>query len=691
MLAFSQHALPLSAQESLRSSYDIRHVCLVVTEALSVIYQCPTILMIRGLYEPSVNVWHCVAENDCSSYKWQGEEELQAILLSMDGGGEWLSQVDFASRLTSSQLLQYVDTPLMLMPIKLAGLPDPLAAGVALIGLDEDIATEREKISKLVATASLYIERALMHLQLTQQDVLADVVNDISLSLTSTLSLEDILDKVSNPVRRTLNVESVSIGLKEIGTGDIVFIQELLGPRFEGLPQLRLESGQGIAGWVADNNEMALVNDVYEDERFFPETDKKSGFQTKSMVCVPLTHENRVIGVLQAINKTMGRFDTADVQLMQAIASPLAIALENSGLHTTVLSEKRRIETIFDNMSEGMLMVSAGGLITDSNDSLRSLLQARDDVLNGEKPAEVIQTVKHELEPFFEGVLTDAESPAQLACDVYFHESATPVPVLISGAAVVGDNGQVEEGIFVFSDLREIREVERMRDDFFHNIVHELRTPLATILMYSRLIQQHRIIENEPERANQYLSVIEQESDRLQLMVRQMLSIAKLQARELQRSYQRPVDMNELLAEIIEPLEDTAEQKGLKLVHEIPADLSPVLGDRETLYSVFKNVIENGIKFTLEGEVRVEVREEADRLFIDIADQGIGISEQALPKLFGRFYRTQTAVEHGIAGTGLGLYMVKEGVEFHGGTITVSSELGKGTTFHIELPVEEPT
>ena len=188
MLAFSQHALPLSIQELLRSSYDIRHVCLVVTETLSEMYQCPAILMIRGLYEPSVNVWHCASETDCSRYKWQGEERLQEMLSVMEGV-EWITPTELESQIAPSQLLDHIDVPLLLVPIKLSGLPDSLAAGVVLIGPDEEIVSARYKVSRLVTNASLYIVLAIMHLQLTQQDVMADVVNDISLSLTSTLIL----------------------------------------------------------------------------------------------------------------------------------------------------------------------------------------------------------------------------------------------------------------------------------------------------------------------------------------------------------------------------------------------------------------------------------------------------------------------------------------------------------------------
>ena len=106
-------------------------------------------------------------------------------------------------------------------------------------------------------------------------------------------------------------------------------------------------------------------------------------------------------------------------------------------------------------------------------------------------------------------------------------------------------------------------------------------------------------------------------------------------------------------------------------------------------YLIFKNLIDNAIKFTLTGTVRVDAWQENKMIIVKVQDEGIGIPKQALPNLFGRFFRAQTAVERGIAGTGLGLYMVKEAVENYNGTITVSSTQGKGTTFTVQLPITE--
>jgi signal transduction histidine kinase len=234
--------------------------------------------------------------------------------------------------------------------------------------------------------------------------------------------------------------------------------------------------------------------------------------------------------------------------------------------------------------------------------------------------------------------------------------------------------------------LGQIREVERMRDDFFHGIIHELRTPLATILMYARLLREGKA--QDQEKADRFLGVIERESDRLQKMVRQMLQVAKLEARELQRSAE-PIEFNPLFEEMLPPLADTATEKGLSFSQRIERDLPAVMGTKDTFYLIFKNLVDNAIKFTLSGTVRIDAYHKEGEIYVLVKDQGIGIPKASLPNLFGRFFRAQTAVERGIAGTGLGLYMVKESVEHFGGMIEVDSVEGKGTTFIVRLPVAD--
>lgn len=560
-----------------------------------------------------------------------------------------------------------------------------LWGGMALSHTPAAAALNLSEVAGWVSVVAAFLERCSLLYDAVRRQIMADVVQDISNQLTSKLSLEEIIETVSNPVRRILNVQTVSIGLVEEETGTIVFLQALLGPLFQNLPPLRLAPGEGIAGWVAQHGEPVLSNDVYHDRRFYTRSDEQSGFRTDSMLCVPLRIEQRVIGVLEAINKHPGLFDEQDLKLLQAIANPLAIALENARLHATVVSEKRRMETIFARMSEGIVTVDEEERITAANDGFLTLLQTELSQVAGRSLTQVVRThpphlLAHLLRP------AGQDQSQTVACDLYTHASQPQVtPTLISSAHIVSDAGAISETVLVFSDLRQIRELERMRDDFFHNIVHELRTPLATILMYARLLRARRS-PADPARQERFLGIIEKEADRLQSMVRQMLAISRLEAHQIQRSASR-VNFNHIVEETLTPLAEQARDKGLQFSTVIQPDLPLILGDSELLHIILKNLVENAIKFTPAGRVTVAVWLENDFIHVAVQDEGIGIPQEALPNLFKRFYRAQTAVERGVAGAGLGLYLVKEGVEKHGGVIEVASQADAGSTFSVRLPL----
>lgn len=679
------HELWRSINAELASVFDAHFVCATVATEVAKHARTMTVVGISDPQRQFYDVWICDADGRVQQKRW---DHARATFEPFLEAGKAL-RLEKYGRPVSEQLR----SELWLLPRdEILGVPlpfpksynQPSPPGVfCLIDPTTDTILDAQSLEELAANVTVFLDRAYLRHQVDQQEVEFAVISDISHTLTSTLSMENIFRQLMGTIRRTLNVESLSVGLTDTATNEIVFVDSLMGPLFEGLPTVRVKMGQGIAGWVAEKQEPVIINDTYSDKRFYSRVDRQSGFRTHSMICIPLQVEERTIGVLQAINRQHGEFTNHDLRLLQAIGGPLAAAIENARLHNDVLSEKRRIETIFNSMSEGTLTVNREGNVTHANDAMCALLMA-DPVDTLDKPLTKIIRLKYGgLEEFLDKVATADDEFPQLAADVQQADMSF-VPVLISGAAITDAKGVVAETVLVFSDLRQIREVERMRDDFFHGIVHELRTPLATILMYARLLREGKA--QDEEKRSRFLSVIERESDRLQKMVRQMLELAKLEVRELQRSLE-PVDLNTVFDEMLPPLADRATQKGLLFSQRVELHLPHVMGNPDTLHLIFKNLIDNAIKFTPAGTIKLDARVNGESVIVRVSDEGIGIPRQALPNMFKRFYRTQTAVERGIAGTGLGLYMVKESVENYNGTISVESEEGKGTTFTVRLPI----
>ncbi len=667
--------------------FDAHGVCAVVASEVAAFCQVTAVVGVSDPFKKYFDVWTCEPDGRIEQTRWDNQkasfypliEERQPVLAEKFGRSP--------AELIHSALWQLPRNHILALPLPGTGEYQPLTPPgiLCLIDPTPDCPLNLDNIESLGTYITITLDRAYLRHTVHRQDIEFAVVSDISFALTSTLSLQNIYKQLMGSVRRTLNVGSVSVGLIDSPTGDIVFVDMLLGDLFKDMPSLRLKKGQGIAGWVAENRQPVIINDVYADNRFFARFDRQSGFHTDSMICIPLQVEDRVIGILQAINKQGGEFMENDLRLLQAIGGPLAAAIENASLHSEVLAEKRRIETIFASMSEGMLTVNADGFITHANDALLTLTLQSPDKLIGQPVQKAIRFSTGSLPEFMQQVQDEEEDYPQMATSLY-QSSGQTVPVLVSGAPIHDEDGSISEMIFVFSDLRQIREVERLRDDFFHGIIHELRTPLATILMYARLLREGKA--QQKEKADRFLGVIERESDRLQKMVRQMLELAKMEAREFQRGAE-PIRLNPLFDEILPPLADRATEKGLTFRQKIQPAMPPVLGSQDTFHLIFKNLIDNAIKFTMSGTVRIDAWNENGSVYIKVQDDGIGIPEQAMPHLFGRFFRAQTAVERGIAGTGLGLYMVKEAVENYNGTITVKSKEGAGTTFTVRLPVTE--
>jgi two-component system, OmpR family, phosphate regulon sensor histidine kinase PhoR len=667
--------------------FDAHYVCATVATEVARHTQTKTIVGISDPGRHYYDVWICDPDGGVEQERWPlPKASFESFL--REGRATYQKKYTLSpGELVSSALWQLPHDEVLAVPLPLPGYGDPVSPPgiLCLIDPPPDCPLTRDNIEPLAANATVFLDRAYLRQQVHRQHIEFGVVSDISFALTSTLSLQKIYEQLIDPVRRTLIVESISVGLIDPTSGDITFVQTLLGPLFESLPTIRVRRGQGIAGWVAEHGQPVIINDVYSDRRFFATIDRQSGFRTNSMVCIPLQVEERMIGILQAINKKSGDFNEHDLRLLQAIGGPLAAAIENARLHGDVIAEKRRVETIINSMSEGLLTINAEGLITRANDALLSLLNRQEKELIGQSANTIIRLRGGSLESFRQDVLAAKDEFPQLATDI-FQADGEKVPVLISGASIPDDSGQIREQIFVFSDLSQIREVERMRDDFFHGIIHELRTPLATILMYARLLREGKAAEKE--KADRFLGVIERESDRLQKMVRQMLEVAKLEARELQRSPE-PVNLNLLFDEMLPPLADQATEKGLAFSQRIESELPAVLGNKDTFYLIFKNLIDNAVKFTMSGTVRVDAYHKDGSAYVVVKDQGIGIPKESIPNLFGRFFRAQTAVERGIAGTGLGLYMVKESVEHYKGVITVTSTEGKGSTFTVRFPIAD--
>ncbi|MDI6710595.1 MAG: ATP-binding protein [Thermoanaerobacterales bacterium] len=372
------------------------------------------------------------------------------------------------------------------------------------------------------------------------------------------------------------------------------------------------------------------------------------------------------------------RFSGSDPagKLAQSL-NKLANSLRRSLVEVT--EERNRMQAILDSMADGMIALDGEGRVMALNPVMEKVFGISEGIVRG-KP--LLQAVRdYELERLWREVLQTGKPVKQEL------RLLTPEPRIFSAhlTPLKGAEGGV---VAILRDITERRRLERLRTEFIANVSHELRTPLTSIRGFVETLMDEAV--DDPEVARRFLGIIDQEAARLSRLVEEMLKLGKIE--EHQRHFRRvPVDVRALVKRAADVFSEQAAARGLTLEVEVPDELPLVGGEADLLTQVLDNLLSNALKFTDRGAIHLKAWNEEDRVMIEVRDTGIGIPEEALPRIFERFYRVDRARAAGRGGTGLGLAIVKHVVEGHGGQVSVSSTVGKGTSFTVRLPALSPS
>lgn len=237
--------------------------------------------------------------------------------------------------------------------------------------------------------------------------------------------------------------------------------------------------------------------------------------------------------------------------------------------------------------------------------------------------------------------------------------------------------------IGVFYDITQIEHLERVRQVFLSNISHELRTPLTSILAFVETLEDGAIDDDANKR--RFMSVIRKNAERMRHLIDDISELSSIEAGNV-RIERKHIDLNGLVREVFASMSAKAEERGVILENEIEPGLR-VYADILRLEQMLTNLVDNAIKFnSSHGAVTIRCIDRTESQVIEVADTGEGIMREHLQRIFERFYRIDRARTREVGGTGLGLAIVKHLARLHGGEVTVSSILGEGSAFRIELP-----
>ncbi len=257
----------------------------------------------------------------------------------------------------------------------------------------------------------------------------------------------------------------------------------------------------------------------------------------------------------------------------------------------------------------------------------------------------------------------------------------TSLAVRVAPLGAVGDGGLV---LLLVEDQTESRRVEEVRRDFVANTSHELKTPVGALALLAETVED---AADDPEAVRRFAGRMRQEAARLTNLVQDMITLSRIQAAEPVPD-PVPVKLDDVVAEALDRCRMRASARGIELVASGGQGLT-VLGDEDLLITALRNLLENAVAYSPDKtRVDVSVRlASADAVEISVADQGIGIPERDLERIFERFYRVDPARSRATGGTGLGLAIVKHVTAAHGGKVTVVSTEGAGSTFTLRLPL----
>lgn len=548
-----------------------------------------------------------------------------------------------------------------------------------------------EQIGLLGVQAALAIQTATLFDEVRRRLDQLRLVNEVGRYATAILSPPTLVEGVARKLFDILGYDV--IGLLQVEEGQLnvnsIFVRDRPSP-VEGAAGRYLAPDSASAQAVL-RSEPILQNLTCESIMAVP--DKPDGVEC-CILAVPLIIADEVIGVLVVERANHDSIGQGDLDVLEPLAAQLAISVSNALLYEKVRKQavelearvaqrteeirqqQERTEAILRSVADAVIVFDLVGQVVMTNPVARTLFDQHDlDMdLGGHVDALVARSLEADARDSTEIIELD---------DIVLQAKAARV---VEGDAVLGS-------VVVLRDISRLQELDRMKDLFVSNVSHELRTPLANLKLYLSLLQQGR-----PERRDSYLEVMGREVDRLARLISDLLHISRLQSeqRAERPRVRNPVHLDHLIDVVIQDNTAWAENERKELLHERLVPSLPVIyGDSDQLVRAMTNLVSNAISYTLEGG-RIVVRSgvepgehsKPEWVIIEISDTGIGIPENELGTVFERFYRG-TNVSPTIPGTGLGLAIIKDIVELHDGSIDVTSEQGKGSTFRLKFPVAD--
>lgn len=556
------------------------------------------------------------------------------------------------------------------------------------------------------------VERAMEFRRLRTENVqLHEMVAVYGLSSAIAFSLENemILRKTAEAVVQACRADEVTIILPKADEQEW-YIAMAVGEHREHLRGQIIKLEHSIEGWVIRHREPLLLQGGIQDPRFTPVVRRTD---IHSSLALPLVTGGRLVGVLN-LNATKRRhaFTPADQKTASIVASMAAPALVNTQLYQELelrvqertaelksanevlqreIVERQRAEAAVRREEEYFRSLTENALdlvcLLDAEGKIRYLSPSISPILGYQGEELVGQFISSFLHPDDQAgaqeevarLLTTPDNMANVEYRIRRKDGS--YRILESVMHNLLANPAVAGVVINARDITERKETVRIKEEMVAVVSHELRTPMTSLRGFAELLLKRSY---SVEKQREFLTIIHNEAVRLNNLTNDFLDMHRLQSGQMVYHF-TSVDLAGLLSDAIDPFLQEEGEPVIRL--EIASGLPLVYGDADRLRQVLVNLLSNAIKFSPQGgEITVSARPEGAGVTILVADQGLGIPCEEIPKLFNKFQRVERHETRGIGGTGLGLALAKQIITAHQGTMWVESEVGKGSTFFFTLP-----
>lgn len=486
--------------------------------------------------------------------------------------------------------------------------------------------------------------------------------------------------------------------------------------------------GYGVPGWVLENKESYISNDTANDPAVIQEIREKLGFYNLADTPI-LDRDGSLLGCFEIHNTLDSRpYDERDIALLKGLSASAAIAMENAriveNLHKTQLQLRQSetylqslfeetpvslceedfsaVKNLLDEMTnQGVkdlgrhlrehpeLVAKCAGQIqvTRINKATMELFEAnnKDELLTSPN----LIFTEENLEVFGEKLICLATGDDKTRVQGTRRTlTGKEIEVLVNWSVLPGYEESWEKIIVSMIDVTREREIDRMKNEFISIAAHELRTPLATLLGYTELVQMKEFDQLGKKMKQECLENIHNQGMSLEQLIDDLLDVGRIESGRCMQIQKSHVKFPEFLVKICKNHQHETTKHSIRM--DLPDHDMWILIDPGRMTQVLDNLLSNAIKYSpVGGVIKVTGKILSDSLSVSISDSGVGMTEQQCQRIFDKFYRADTS-NTAVRGLGLGMNIAKSIIEAHGGTIRVESVEQKGTMVHFTIPVESP-